>query len=310
MIVRFSRRGVATRLCARMSIRAVLGQIIGVLGILLIALSTMELLATVERNEAARRVASLAGTDQQLFVTLIGFRRERSATNQGLISEAVADSAADARVASGRDISENGYRAVVERLARTADTTLLPLLARLTAAHDAVATQRPRAGAAMHKPKSERDPSVAQEFLKAAKGHLDAILDLTSALEASVKLVDPVVDQLLMVKQAASAARNFGGLMALRIESAAAAGQPWNPADVVGAAEERGRVSLAWSQVAEAAARSDAPAALVEAVARSKAPAVLALGTHQQELVKALSNGRKADISGEGCRSSIPQSSQ
>ena len=287
------------RLFARMSIRAVLGQIIGLLGILLIALSAMELVSAVERNEAARRVASLAGTDQQLFATLIGFRRERSATSQGLISEAAADSAADARVASGREISENGYRSVIERLAGTADPTLVSLLARLTAAHEAVATQRPRADAAMHKPKSERDSSVAQGFLKAAKAHLDAILDLTSALEASVKLVDPVVDQLLMVKQAASTARNFGGLMALRIESAAAAGRPWNPADIVESAEDRGRAALAWSQVVEAAARSDAPAVLVDAVARSKAPPVLALVTRQQELVKALSNGQKADISGE-----------
>jgi len=295
----FSAWGVAMRLFARMSIRAVLGQIIGVLGILLIALSALELVSAVERNEAARRVASLAGTDQQLFATLIGFRRERSATSQGLISEAAADSAADVRVASGREISENGYRAVVERLTGTSDTTLVPLLARLTAAHETLATQRPLAAAAMHKPKSERVPSIAQDYLKAAKAHLDAILGLTDALEASVKLVDPVVDQLLMVKQAASTARNFGGLMALRIESAAAAGRSWNLADIVGSADDRGRVTLAWSQVEEAAARSDAPAALVDAVTRSKTPAVLALVTHQQELVKALSNGQKADISGE-----------
>ena len=65
------------KLFARMSIRVVLGQIIGVLGFFLVALSAMELVSAVERNEAARRVASLAGTDQQLFATLMGFRLER-----------------------------------------------------------------------------------------------------------------------------------------------------------------------------------------------------------------------------------------
>src|SRR5258708_7316945 len=143
---RLSVEDIAMRLFAGMSIRAVLGQIIGALGILLIALSAMELFAAVERNEAARRVASLAGTGQQL----------------------------------------------------------------------------------------------------------------------------------LMVKQAASTARNFGGLMALRIETATAAGRPWSSADIIESAEDRGRAALAWSQVMEAAARSDAPAVLVDAVARSKAPAVLA----------------------------------
>jgi methyl-accepting chemotaxis protein len=284
------------RLFARMSIRAVLGQIIGVLGILLIALSAMELVSAVDRNEAARRVASLAGTDQQLFATLLGFRLERGTTNPGLISEAAADSAAEARVATNREVSENGYRAVIERLAGTADPTLVPLLARLTAAHETLATQRPRADAATHKPKSERDASVMQDYPKAAQAYLDAILGLTGALEASVKLVDPVVDQLLLVKQAAWSARNFGGLVAVRIENAAAAGQPWSPADIVGAAEDRGRAALAWSQVVEAAARADAPATLVDAVARSKEPAALALVDRQQEVIKALSNGQKAGL--------------
>ena len=83
------------KLFARMSIRVVLGQIIGVLGFFLVALSAMELVSAVERNEAARRVASLAGTDQQLFATLMGFRLERGTTIPGLISEAPADGVAD-----------------------------------------------------------------------------------------------------------------------------------------------------------------------------------------------------------------------
>src|SRR5271167_833448 len=114
-------KGMSMRLFARMSIRAVLGQIIGVLGFLLIALSAIELVSAMERNAAARRVASLAGTGQQLFSTLLGFRLERGTTNPGLISEAAADSAADARVAANREISEKGYRAVIERLAGTTD---------------------------------------------------------------------------------------------------------------------------------------------------------------------------------------------
>ena len=284
------------RLFARMSIRAVLGQIIGVLGVLLVALSAMELVSAGERNEAARRVASLAGTGQQLFTTLIGFRLERGTTNAALISEAPGGSAVDAQVATNREISENGYRAVIERLAGTSDPTLAPLLVRLTAAHEAVVTLRPRAEAAIHKSKSERDPGVAQDFPKAAQAYMDAIVGLTGALEASVKLVDPVVDQLLLVKQAAWAARNFGGLVTVRIENAAAAGQPWSPADIVGAAEDRGRAALGWSQVLEAAARPDAPAGVVDVIVRSKEPAALALVTRQQEVIKALSNGQKADL--------------
>ncbi|MGA2994445.1 methyl-accepting chemotaxis protein [Bradyrhizobium sp.] len=284
------------KLFARMSIRVVLGQIIGVLGIFLVALSAMELVSAVERNEAAQRVASLAGTDQQLFATLMGFRLERGTTIPGLISEAPADSVAETRVATNREASENGYRAVIERLAGTADPTLSPLLARLMAAHETLAELRTKADAATHWPKSERDPSVAQDYPKAAQVYLDAILGLTGALEASLKLVDPVVDQLLMVKQAAWAARSFGGLVAVRIENNAAAGQPFSQADVVAAAEDRGRAALAWSQIMEAVARADAPASIVDIVARSKEPAAVAIVERQREIVKAMSNGQKAEL--------------
>jgi methyl-accepting chemotaxis protein len=284
------------KLFAGMSIRVVLGLIIGVLGFFLVALSAMELVSAIDRNKAAERVASLAGTDQHLFATLLGFRLERGTTIPSLISEAPADGVADSRVATNREISETGYRAVIERLTGTTDSSLVSQLARLTAAREAVMAQRSKADAAVHKPKAERDPAVVQDYPKAAQAYLDAILGLTGALEASLKLVDPVVDQLLLVKQAGWAARNFGGLVAVRVENATAAGQPWSQADIVGAAEDRGRAALAWSQINEAVARPDAPAALVEVVARSKEPAAMALVNRYAEITKALSNGQKAEM--------------
>src|ERR1700691_3706197 len=66
------------------------------------------------------------------------------------------------RIATTREISENGYRAVIERLAGTADPTLAPLLARLIAAHETLAVLRTQADAATHRPKSERNPSRAR----------------------------------------------------------------------------------------------------------------------------------------------------
>jgi methyl-accepting chemotaxis protein len=284
------------KIFARMSIRLVLGQIIGVLGLMLFALSAAGLYSAVERNDAARRVASLAGTDQQLFATLIGFRLERGTTNPALISATPADSAADARIADNRKISETGYDATVERLAGAAEAGLASPLARLTAAHETLAVQRTKSDAAIHQPKPTRDQGVAQDYANAAQAYLDAIVALIGKLEASFKLVDPMVDQLLLIKQSAWAARNYGGLVAVRIENAAAAGLPWSPADIVDAAENRGRAALAWDQVVEAAARPDAPAAVTDAVARSKDASTAALVARQQEVIKVLSSGQTTAV--------------
>jgi methyl-accepting chemotaxis protein len=283
------------KIFARMSIRLVLGQIIGVLGLMLFALSAAGLYGAVERNDAARRVASLAGTDQQLFATLLGFRIERGTTLSALISATPADGVADARIADNRRASENGYRAAVERLAGTEELRLAALLAKLTAAHETLAADRTQADAAIHQPKPTRDPAVEQSYVKSAQAYLNAVLALIGQLEASTKLVDPMVDQLLFIKQSAWAARNYGGLVALRIE-AAAAGQPWTAADIVEAAENRGRAALAWDQVMDAAARPDAPPSVSDAVARSKDATAAALAARQQDVVKALSNGQKTDV--------------
>ena len=57
---------------SRLSIRLVLGQVIGFLGIFLVVLCAMGLYRAAERHATARRVVSLASTSQQLFSTLMG----------------------------------------------------------------------------------------------------------------------------------------------------------------------------------------------------------------------------------------------
>ena len=284
------------RIFTRMSIRLVLGQIIGVLGFLLVSLSTAGLFTAVEHDTAARRVASLATVSQQLFGTLIGSRQERGTMNGWLIGEAPADSAGDARIASFRQIAETDYAAVLERLSGTTDPKLASLFAGLQSAHENLAAQRTKVDTAIHLPKSSRGASVAEDYRKAVQTYLDAVLALTSQVEASLKLVDPIVDQLLMVKQSAWATRNYSGLVTARLEHTAAAGESWSPTDIVSAARDGGRVAQAWDQVVDAAARPDAPQAIVDAVARSKDPAMAALVSQQQEVIKTLSSGQKTEV--------------
>ena len=284
------------RIFTRMSIRLVLGQIIGVLGFLLVALSTAGLFAAIEHDTAASRVASLTHTSQQLFGTLIGTRQERGAATAVLIGEAPADAGADARIASNRQISETNYAAVVERLTGTVDPKLAPLFTALRSSHEGLTTQRAKVDAAIHLPKSSRDASVAQDYRKAAQTYLDAVLALTGVVEASLKLVDPMVDQLLMVKQSAWATRNYSGNVMARIEHTVAAGESWSPTDIVSAAQDSGRAAQAWDQVIDAAARPDAPQAMVYAVAHTKDASAVALFSRQQEITKTLNSGQKTEL--------------
>ncbi|MCP3474812.1 methyl-accepting chemotaxis protein [Bradyrhizobium sp. CCGUVB1N3] len=278
------------------SIRSVLGAIIGILGLFLIAQLATGLYGAVERNAAAQKLERFAGTDQQLFANLLGFRLERGTFLSALLAEGPANANADTRIATNRQLSEAAYKSVLERLDGVTDSRLAGALSRLVAIHDALVPLRPKAEAAIHQAKAERDTKLADEFRKTAQDYLDGILSLTGELENALKLSDPVVDHLLGVKQSAWAARNFGGLIAIRLEAAAASAKPWSPADMVGAAEDTGRAKQAWSQVLDAAGRTDAPASLTDVIARSKQGEAASMVERQQGFIKALSNNQTIDI--------------
>jgi methyl-accepting chemotaxis protein len=284
------------KLLAGLSIRAVLGLIISVLALLLVVRLTIDVTDAVDRHSAAGRVERLAGTDQQLFAALYGFRLERGAFLGALVSEQPADDAIESRIASSRQASETGYYAVLERLAGFANAKLAARFNTMVAVHDKLALLRTQADSAIRQQKSERDRDLIEEFRAVAQDYLDAMFGLTADLEETLKLVDPLVDQLLGVKQSAWAARSYGGLIAVRIESAATSGKPWSPADLIAAAEDNGRAMQAWNQVLDAASRPDAPAAVIAPIARARQPDAVALAERQKDYIKALREGRTIEV--------------
>ena len=140
----------------------------------------------------------------------------------------------------------------------------------LRSTHDAVAALRSRADAAAHLAKPARDAALVTEYPKITQSLLDAFVATGDQLEASIKLVDPVVDHYLAVKRAAWTTRLNLGSATVRTQSAVAAGKPWQPADLIGWREDRARASVAWKIVTEAAARADAPRSLVDGVAQAE----------------------------------------
>jgi methyl-accepting chemotaxis protein len=279
-----------------LSIRSVLGLIIGFLGILLVGLSAIGGLGAIERNGTAKRVERLAGTSKELFAILLGFRLERGAATSALMADLPISTAAQAQIDNNRLASEVAYRRVQERLASTSNPKLASLIANLTSTHDRLVPLRAESDRAVHQPKPARDASVAGEYGEATQAYLDAMLSLTAELEAALKLSDPIVDHLISVKQSAWEVRNVEGLVLLRIEHAVAASKPWSLTDIVGAAEDTGRAALAWSQVLKAATRPDAPSAIVDVVARSKQLDALAIFERLKGYRNVLSNGQTLDI--------------
>jgi methyl-accepting chemotaxis protein len=287
------------KLFSHLSIRTTLGLIIGLSGLLLVAQSAVGARGAIERTEMAKRVEQLVDIGRQLFSALLTFRVERAAVVTTLNADMPIDAAYDSRIRMNRPASEAAYKQALEELANIPSMRMTEQAARLASVHDTLDQRRERSDTAIHQPKGAREPGIAADYEKIAQTYLDAIQDLSVGLDAALKLADPVIDQLISVKQSAWAARDFGGKAVFRIDRAVATNRPWTLIDIVGEAQDSGRAALAWSQVEHVASRIDAPSAIAEVVANSKRPAAMADRERLDGFVKTLQNGQVPDVSRE-----------
>ena len=274
------------------SLRMLLGLVIGTMGALLIGLIVISSIEAVDRYSSARRVAALAEMSQSLFNALQAHRIERIGVLSTLVGETPVSDDTRKSIASRREITEAGYASGLNGLAAISVPGLPPVLDRLRSAHDALVVLRVKADAALMQPKSARDPSIQQDWAKQTVAFQGALTETSDLVEASLKLVDPGVDQLLSIKRAAWSARNSAGDEATLVNIALAAGRPWSQAEILTDANNRGRVAVAWAIVTEAASRADAPTPVVDAVAGAKEELFGAGGARRQAVYDALSAGQ------------------
>ncbi|MDR3438160.1 methyl-accepting chemotaxis protein [Telmatospirillum sp.] len=274
-----------------LSIRTILGLLVGPMGLFLVALSLGSLKEAATSWETADRLTSLTQVSRQLFDAIFSTRMERGTEVAALLAPASADGKTLTRIADHRRKSEVSYQQSIQSLATVSVPGQQTVLDRLRATHDAMAALRPKVDVAVTQPKEGRDTDLTQNFPKVATAYLDALSATTDFLDASLKMTDPIVDQYLSVKRAAWILRGYGGLIAVRIENAVAAGRAWEATDVAAWAEDRGQMSYAWMLVSEAAARHDASKRLVDAAAKAKQYFSGPMAEERKALIDTLSGG-------------------
>jgi len=280
-----------------LSIRTTLGLIIGLLGLLLVVFSISALNTALERNRTAHKVAQLAPISQNLFRSLQQHRLERGNILINLRADAPATKQSIDEIAAQRDGTREAFNAGYNALAAIPDLPgAAQLLLRLKSTHDAVEVLRPKVFTAMTQPKAQRDVQVLQEWPRVTQSFLDTVQETSDFLESSAMLIDPVVDQLLSVKQNAWTIRANAGSMVLRLLTTMSADQVWSTEDIIAYAEDDGRTQTAWNIVSAIGARSDTPPAVAEAINKAKAFFSGPLLEERKLIAKAFSSGQKSPV--------------
>src|SRR6266851_196564 len=278
----------------RLSASALLKAVIGVMAACVVAVLSVSGWTSWQRLQTAGRITVIAEASASAFKAMHNLRNDRPSTSRLLTSDQVIqpDMASYLRTIRGDEMP--AMRATAELLPAIdfADKeTLIPALSRLVQTLTALHAE---SWEAMSQPKASRRPGLLGEYMETAEVLLRTLETVSARLAAAVNHNDPVIDQLLSIKQAAWLFRSMSGEASLLLASALPVGRMearQNYTKFVGGIE------TAWAALELAAAGSKLPSSLVDALAMAKTasfdPQYLAL---RDRIANALVSGENAEI--------------
>jgi HAMP domain-containing protein len=146
------------------------------------------------------------------------------------------------------------------------------------------------------KPKASRRAALPKEYMETTASLLETLDKLSAALAADVNHQDPVIDQLLAVKQIAWLLRNTAGEASLLVSNGLAAGRV-SPETRLTYTKFLGGTEIAWNALELTASGMQLPPALASAITETKTayfePQYLAL---RDRLLSVLTAGEKPEL--------------
>jgi HAMP domain-containing protein len=171
--------------------------------------------------------------------------------------------------------------------------TLIPALSRLMRT---VTALRAESWEAMSQPKASRRPALVKEYMETSEALLQTLDTVSVRLAVAVKRNDPMIDQLLSIKQAAWLFRSTSGDASLLLASGRTVGH-MTPQGRLNYTRFVGGIETAWTGVEQLVTGGSVPKSLIDALALAKTanfdPQYLAL---RDRIANALVSSEKPEI--------------
>jgi methyl-accepting chemotaxis protein len=280
----------------RFTVSALIKSVIIVMAACMTALLCVSAWDSWGRLTMTSRISVVADASSSLFKAMHNLRSDRSTTNRSLNDDAVLAPDTQKYLRDTRDPELPAMRSAAGVLASVEfpdHKTLLPELNRLMQAFTALEAE---SWDAVTKPKAARRPALGKEFMDNTAALLEVLEKTSTRIAAAVNHNDPVIDQMLMIKQLAWLMRNTAGEASLLISNGIASGRV-APDLRQSYTRLAGGIETAWAALQTVAATSELPPPLVVAMAEAKAayfdPQFLAL---RDRLVNALLTGEKPEM--------------
>jgi methyl-accepting chemotaxis protein len=248
------------------------------------------------RLQAAGRIAVIADASANIFKAMHNLRTDRSTTNRLLNSDAPMDADIEKYLRNIRDAempAMGNALGLLGGLEFAQQQTLVPEFDRL---FKTMTTLQKEFWEAVAKPKAQRRPELAKEYMAAANAILETLEKLSGALAAAVNHQDATIDQLLAIKQIAWLLRNTAGEASLIVSTGLSAGKV-SPEASLAYTKYSGGIDAAWGALQLTASGTQLPPAISSAIAATKTayfePSYLSL---RDRLLTQIAAGEKPEL--------------
>ncbi len=253
----------------RLSVNSLLQSAIAVMAFFVVIMLAQRSWDSYDRLSSTSKMMTVADASRFAFTAMHSLRTDRASTFRTLKQDAVIAPAVASYIQKIRDVELPALQKAAE-LADTIDfpdkRVLLPELQQTIKSFLALETD---SWESFSKPLAARRASLSSEYMDVSGRLLDTLDKMSSRMFAAVKFSDPVIDQLMGMKEIAWIVRNYGGEASLMISNAMVAGHlpPDGPAKY---ASNVGGTVAGWQALESLAAGSDLPPALAKTMADAK----------------------------------------
>ena len=170
-----------------------------------------------DRLQVASRISLVADASGSLFKAMHNLRTDRSTTNRLLNADAPMDAGIEKYLRAIRDTEMPAMAGALALLPAIDFAQQKTLVGELDRVFKQLGTLQKEFWDAMAKPKAQRRPALAREYMETVNATLDILEKLSTSLGAAVNHQDATIDQLLAIKQMAWLLRNTAGEASLAV---------------------------------------------------------------------------------------------
>jgi methyl-accepting chemotaxis protein len=249
----------------RLTVTTLLTCVVAIMATCVVAFLGISAWDTLGRLQTANRISLIAEVSGNAFTAMHNLRQDRSNTIRGMNGDLPINESDLTYLARFRDAERPALQAVLAILPSIEFPEQKTLLAELTGVIGSFTALDIETRDAVTKPKASRRPALGKEYTDTVTTLLEALDRASNRFAAAVKHSDPVVDQLLEIKQMAWLVRLKAGESSLMV-STTITGIAVPPNARQAYTKMVGGLETAWVALETAASGTQLPLNLAEAM--------------------------------------------